>query len=500
MHRKTEILLEVAFRFRNEANVFFIKVHDGKSLHLALLEIATSIGHDLLSAKYPRADLASIWRPYGPQERVQAFKTWLAQEENQPILFLVDDLDGFKDESLITDVLPREARTALYSARDPNVLEDLSRESRTYHISNMDTDEMASLMNTVLQKSDSRISQNIISEEEFEAVADIVDGHALGACRAVAYILNVLSQTTDTPAADFIDLSRGTDWEARRKFLDYKCRRGMSIIETFTVSIERIRRHEAATTRLLELLAFLSSRDKGLDFRDFLGIKRRWLGELKDDLPDYESFARGLIGQNEYLAELERVSIGVRPRVPGPLRIHPLWIECIQQRVSHAGRVQWLRQILILCHASFVRDEKDSWLILRPFTLNVQEIAIRFAISIDELLETRDLKDWARRFGSNSDKSQPASTEELTEDTCHQDQTQNDVIPAGITEQQSSSTVTSHQEQAQIQIQNQMISCVLSTALNALSLIPNCYESSLNRHLQAIFDFISRPVLTFFII
>ena len=472
MRRKTEILLEVAFRFRNIANVFFIKVHDGKSLQRALLDIAGSIGHDLLSVKYPRADLASLWRSYGPQERIQAFKTWLAHEENQPSIFLVDDLDGFNDESLITDVLPREARTALYSARDPNVLEDLGRESQTYHISNMDTDEMASLMNTVLQRSGNRMKQNIISEEELEAVADIVDGHALGACRAVAYILNVLSQTSDTPAAAFIELSRGTDWEARRGFLDYKSRRGMSIMETFTVSIERIRRHEAATTRLLELLAFLSSRDKGLEFRDFLGIKRRWLGEMKDVLPDYEVFARGLIGQNEYLAELERVSIGVRPRVPGPLRIHPLWIECIQQRASHAGRVQWLRQISILCHASFVRDENDSWSILRSFALNVQEIAIRFAIANDELLETRELKDWAKRIYSKSDESQPRSTEE---NTSHQDQAQNDVDPTPITEQQRSSTVTSLQERAQIQ--NQMMTCVLSTTLNALSVIPNCHDS-----------------------
>lgn len=394
----------------------------------------------------------------------------------------MDDLDGFKDESLIMDALPREARVALYSARDPGILEDIGRKSQAYHISNMDTDEMASLMNTVLERSNSRISQNLISEKELEAVADIVDGHALGACRAVAYILNVLSQTTDTPAAAFIEISRGSDWEARRGFLDYKSRSGMSIMETFTVSLERIRCHGVAATRLLELLAFLSSRDKGLEFREFLGVKRQWLGDLNDLLPDYEVFARSLNSQNEYLAELERVSIGVRPRVPGPLRIHPLWIECIQQRTTHAGRVRWLRQIMLLCYASFIRDEEDNRPILRPFALNALEIAIRFAISFDELYEFREMKDWVTQICSDSDENQPTSAEE---NASSEDRAQNDVGSDQVTEQQRSST-TSDQEQAQIL--NGMTTCVLSDALNVLSATFTGHFSILDRHLQAISD------------
>ena len=312
--------MEIAFQYRNIANVFFIKAHNERSLELALLDIAGSIGHDLLSIRYPHADLAPLWRAYGPKERIHAFKAWLGHPGNQPSIFLVDDLDGLDDEILIREALPPEAKCILYSARDPSILGDLGRESQACHISNMKTDEMAFLMSRVLQRSSSRVLKALILEHELEAIAKIVDGHALGACRAIAYILNVLSQTTDTPAAAFINLFHGSDWQARRDFLDYKPRLGRSIMETFAISLQRIRRHEIATSELLELLAFLSCSDKSLSFRDFLGVNRFWLKTLKDDLPNYDVFSRGLRGQNEYLAELKKVSIGIRPHLPNPLR------------------------------------------------------------------------------------------------------------------------------------------------------------------------------------
>jgi len=112
----------------------------------ALLEIATSIEHNLLSTRFPHSDLTAIWRDYQPQERIQAFKMWLGHHINQPKLFIVDDLDGFKDESLIQAALPREAEVIIYSTRDPcwqsklklNRLPNLCNEHRGDNVSDGD--------------------------------------------------------------------------------------------------------------------------------------------------------------------------------------------------------------------------------------------------------------------------------------------------------------------------------------------------------------------------
>ncbi|KAL8989972.1 MAG: hypothetical protein Q9169_008238 [Polycauliona sp. 2 TL-2023] len=410
---KTEILLELAFRLRHVTNVFSIKPTDAESLNVAFLQIAVAIGHELLSIRFKNADLASIWRGYNAEERIQAFKRWLAHKNNQPNVFIVDDLDGLCDESLIMAALPSQAQVILYSARDPTILEGLERTGEIYHIPDMEIDEMALLMNATLRKTGSRTSAYAITDVDLESIAGIVSGHALGACRAIAYILNVLSQTSDEPATVFIQSFKGSDWEARKSFLEYKPRLGLSIMETYAVSIERMRPAKEPAMKLLEAMAFLSNSNKSLHFREFFAIKRPWLQELRPDLPDYDVFARGLHDQNEYLLDLERVSIGVRPVVPGPLQIHPLWVECIQQRAEHSGRLRWLRQILLLCHASFLHDPQEYQRFLDPFTRNLAVVATRFNISPRDLCKDDDTWDWFRSSlpdASGVDDNSGAST------------------------------------------------------------------------------------------
>lgn len=111
-------------------------------------------------------------------------------------MFFVDDLDGLKDETVIKAALPREARVIIYSTRDPSILRSLQRDSEEHKVSNMDVDEMASLMNKLLNQPKACSSSDLeISEVELEAVARVVNGHVLAACRAISYIIHVLSQT-----------------------------------------------------------------------------------------------------------------------------------------------------------------------------------------------------------------------------------------------------------------------------------------------------------------
>ena len=371
------------------ANVLFIHAHDAKSLESCFLELADDIGHDVLSTRYPSTDLAAIWRDLGPSQRIKAFKAWLAEPGNQPLLFIVDDLDGLTNEAAIRAALPREARIILYSTRDPSIVESLERTYQEYRISTMDIDEMASLMLTAFRRSGTDFSDAQISEPDLKAIANVVGGHALAACRAVSYIIHVLSQIiVGAPAKGFVAMFQGSNWLDRIRFLQYRPRFGLSIMDTFALSLGRLRRHQVAAPRFLELLAFISSKDQSLDFRRFLRIQRPWLNVLRPDLPDYEIFAAGLFEQGEYLTELENVSIGFRDTLNTPMRLHPLWLECIRQRAGLDGRQRWLHQILLLCHWPNLQYDAEAHdeNVLQPFIANAFQIAKDFQIDANEIV------------------------------------------------------------------------------------------------------------------
>ena len=365
--------------------------------------MATSIGHDLLAAHRSYPDPHAVWREFKPSERVRAFKAWLGSADNKLSLFIVDDVDGLLADEAIKAALPREAPVLLYSTRDPSIIGSLQRDSREFRVPNLDTDEMAALMSAVLQQTSSAFSQPSISAEEFEAVANIANGSALAGCRAVTYIVQVLAQSTEgRPAQLFLDIFGGSDWEARKQFLEFKPRFGLSVMETFQISLERLRRHQGAAQTLLQLMAFLSSADRNLDDRKFLSTERPWLHSVQADLPDYEVFAKGLRGQGEYLAELENVSVGYRATLTSPMWLHPLWIECIQQLIGHEGRERWLRQVLSLCNQSWLRDEALDTMI--PFARNCLRVAARFRIGLDELIRDENMRQWLEHLAELDEK------------------------------------------------------------------------------------------------
>lgn len=304
------------------------------------------------------------------------------------MLFIVDDLDSLTNEADIRAALPREARVILYSTRDPSIVENLGRSFKQYRVLTMDVDEMALLMAMVFRRSGNSSSGAQIAETDLEAIANVIDGHALAGCRAVSYIIHVLSQfTADAPAKQLVAMFQGSDWKARSHFLRYQPRFGLSIMDTFQLSLNRLRQHQVAAPRFLELLAFISSKDQSLDFRKFFSVVRPWLDDLRPSLPDYELLAAGPLEQGEYLTELENVSVGFRDTLNFPMRLHPLWLECIRQRAEPEGRYRWLRQILLLCYWPELRSDKtNDENVLRPFITNAFQIAEDFQIDANKIV------------------------------------------------------------------------------------------------------------------
>ena len=365
-------------------------------MEFAFRRIAEGIGHDLIASKYLSADIAAIWRGFGPSEMVSAFKAWLKDPVNQPVLFIVDDLDRLKDAATIKEALPREAQFILCSTRDPSiVIESMDRTPTQFKIQNMGIEETISLLRMVLRRNNVAMADIGTSTSEVEAIARTIDGHALAACRAISYIVNVIAQTPEkSPGIAFLDMMNGPDWQARSQFLNYKQKMGPSLMETFNVSLQRLPGDQVSTTRFLELLAFLSCKDRSLDYRSFLSMKRPWLQELRTNLPDFDILALGALEQAKYSGEIENVSIGFRTTFRGPLLIHPLWIECIQQRAGQEGCQRWIQQILLLCFASWTRCESETYSILRPFACNAIDIAKRFQVDNDLPFERPEFKSW----------------------------------------------------------------------------------------------------------
>ena len=393
------------------------------------MDLSTGIGHDILAFRHPQADLHSIWRDLGPNERVKAFKSWLGDPRSQPNLFFIDDLDAIESDAAIKDALPRGAYVILYSTRDPSIHSSLQWNCEELRVSTMDVDEMATLMNTILTRGGLRLYGMDFREEELEELARAVDGHALAASRAIYYVVQVLAQSTlEPPVKAFLKILSGNDWKARSRFLHYKPRFGFSVMETFEVSLQHLRRHKEAATELLELIATLSNADMSLDFRKFLNIRRPWLPRVESKLANFQVFKNGLEGQSDYLAELESVSIGFRPSLNRPLRLHPLWTECTLQRIHHEDRVRWLHQILFLCFTPSFYNDDDEADLLHQFAKNCFNIMERFQIGLTEITQSGKFLAWIKDLQSRGNEAHDAPEDRSFTDSRDQREENLDVL------------------------------------------------------------------------
>lgn len=297
-------------------------------------------------------------------------------------------------DDAIEAAIPSEAKVVLYSTRDPTILRDFRPADDQIPISIMDNDEMMALMRLLLNHS-RYLRQDPLAEESLELVAKAVQGHALAACRAVQYIDQVISQTSESPIATFLKIIKGSNWKVRKEYIEFKPRASYSIMETFELSLKRLRQNQHETIRLLQLISFLNDFEGTLDFRKFFAVNREWLPDLKEELPDFDLLSYGLENLGKYLAEMENVSLAFRAPWPDPLKFHAIWLECVYQGLSHVDRVRWLRQIVLLCNISIARKEDTD--VFNPFKSNALDIARRFGIGSGELETSGYVRHWLAR-------------------------------------------------------------------------------------------------------
>jgi hypothetical protein len=314
-------------------------------------------------------------------ERVAAFSDWLNRGSNDHTLFLIDDIDAIHDPAEMTNALSYQANTVIYTGRNPYAFP--TKRKKEEEVPLLSSEETVLLLKRTIEQSSLSSRRIIPSEQDLTAVADILQGHPLAACNAVYFMTQELSYAirTPSPIKRFIEMFSLDQWELRKDFLEFKPHSGVSVMESFELSLQRIQEKQSLSSRILQIAAFLTN--EILDFREFFLISRPWIVEFQDEIPNHSLFTISETTLAKCLRSLEGTSLIMSSSPVDKLRLHPVWVECLRQHVKHPGRLRILSQITLLIRVSLARNE-DVELMAR-FLDNCQSAAKAFRISEQEL-------------------------------------------------------------------------------------------------------------------
>lgn len=318
-------------------------------LNAAFCHIARHIGQEYLLKGPPGRDLTAIWNNQGQEEKIERFKMWLGEPENNQALLLVDDLDSIRDLDLRSVALPSEAKNVLFTTRNPVYHEANARSRHPVRITSMPLDDVVMIMEDLRDKERSDFDPNVdlMRRETLLSIARAVHGHPLAAANAIKYSIHVLSLADEKSAGragrDFVALFEGSDFEGRKRFLGWK-HDGPSILETFLVSQSRLAEPKGRAWTLMTFISMLETEEETADYRDFF-----FTNSFQFDQNEYPDHA--LLGASKYeilelLSEIQSVSFGERWNPSRPFQFHPLWLECARHAMHSAGRVRVISQVL----------------------------------------------------------------------------------------------------------------------------------------------------------
>jgi hypothetical protein len=369
--RKTELLLNLAYRHRDQSNIFFLNAQDSASLEDAYLFIANDVWSEILATRHPEGDRYRIWHALPRNERIDLFKRWLAAPENENTFILFDDIDGLPQEN-ITDAIPARAKNVIITTRNPGLTAALgnARDLRFRHlgVADMSMEDLVNFTSGSLKELNNNDEEAIrFTDDQLMAISQTVSGHPLLAARAVSYIMTDLIEQYDLSAIDkFIQDTGILDLDERKALLLHKPPLQSSMMENFAVSRTRLSDPDGPAWNLMKLLAFMSLEDGG--FHGFIFYQRPWVHELKDVLTFYNIWSAKNNQLRAWMVELVQVSLAWRKNRGEFLRFHPVIVQCVQMMVEPEERIQILREILILAYESFMR--------LAAHASNVQDTSV----------------------------------------------------------------------------------------------------------------------------
>ena len=293
--------------------------------------------------------MQTIWNNQGQEEKVERFKMWLTEPENDQALLLVDDLDSIRDLDLRSAALPSEAKNVLFTTRNPVYHEASARSRHPVRVPAMPLDDVVAIMEDLRDKeaSDFNPDVDLKSRETLLSIASAVHGHPLAAAKAIKYSIHVLSGADETSAVragrDFVAMFEGSDFQERRRFLDWK-HDGPSILETFLVSQSRLVEPKGRAWTLMTFISMLETREEKADYRDFFFTNLFQLDQ--NEYPDHALLGASKHELLELLSEIQSVSLGERWNPSKPFEFHPIWLECTRHAMHSAGRLRVISQVL----------------------------------------------------------------------------------------------------------------------------------------------------------
>jgi hypothetical protein len=145
------MLLEIAHQESEQRNIFFVHATDAASLHRAYLHIAKCVGPEYLLKEFHGRDVQSIWSSESEEDKVRRFKIWLSNPENADALFLLDDMDGIQELEDRELAFPDEAKSILYTTRNPIFHKNDIRSRQKLRLSMMETEVCKSIISIHIQ-------------------------------------------------------------------------------------------------------------------------------------------------------------------------------------------------------------------------------------------------------------------------------------------------------------------------------------------------------------
>ena len=342
-------LLDIAHQELDQRNIFYVHGSDKASLDRAYLHITRRIGPEYLMKEFQGKDLQEAWRNERPEERIQRFKAWLEDAENEESLFLFDDVDGVQGADRIEETVPPEAQTVLYTTRNP-VVHDPGFHLHRIRITPMDAGTLIKVMEAVRNEelTDSKRFGDLFQSQTLLQIAETVHGHPLAASIAIKYIIRVVSYNNPATAGQaFIDMFNSDNYNERYEFLNFTPE-NVSIMETFRVSRKRLRKPEGQAWRLMQFHGMLDTNISGTSFFNHT------CHITPAEFPDHDIlFTESSYLRGRLFSEIESVSFGERINFSEPLMFHPLWLECTRHMMGPAGRLRYARQVLQVCYHSY---------------------------------------------------------------------------------------------------------------------------------------------------
>lgn len=129
-------------------------------------------------------------------EKVEFFKRWLTESQNEDNFLIIDDIDGLPQHA-IAKSLPQQAQNVLFTTRNPTMIAALAHKHhlKCYHLGITEM-KIKDIIDFTIQAfkevNASNDDEQLCNEDQIQAISKALADHPLIASRTVFYIMTNL--------------------------------------------------------------------------------------------------------------------------------------------------------------------------------------------------------------------------------------------------------------------------------------------------------------------